>query len=445
MSVRQDTETAPDRGKPIVMELIAESFLAADSASDVRDAVRQRLERTNGRSMVALEVALTWDSASARHTDVYVAPKINLWRDLSSPILEAGLVGKPVGGTWQHHFAAGELVAPYAERDCLLIPGQRFNRRLRRGSYVEPRAGRFYPKGFIGGVRDIYPEDHTPFRVAAVEGEELRVELNHPLADRPTAVSTVILDAWETGSERGGLCHDLAAMVTDNGPGMQARWRDQPTDFWSDVPFIRMAAGPDDEFYEKPRLVDHLDRTATRQIEMLYGRLLPRGGHILDLMTSWKSHLPAALAPMRVAGLGMNLAELEANPVLAERVVQDLNLDPTLPFADASFDGAVCTVSVEYLVKPFEVFAEIARVLKPGARFVVTFSNRWFPPKVINIWQGCHEFERMGIVLEYFLRSGCFASLETFSLRGLPRPEDDKYAGQFPLSDPVYAVWGERR
>ena len=445
MSVRQDTETAPDRGKPIVMELIAESFLAADSASDVRDAVRQRLERTNGRSMVALEVALTWDSASARHTDVYVAPKINLWRDLSSPILEAGLVGKPVGGTWQHHFAAGELVAPYAERDCLLIPGQRFNRRLRRGSYVEPRAGRFYPKGFIGGVRDIYPEDHTPFRVAAVEGEELRVELNHPLADRPTAVSTVILDAWETGSERGGLCHDLAAMVTDNGPGMQARWRDQPTDFWSDVPFIRLAAGPDDEFYEKPRLVDHLDRTATRQIEMLYGRLLPRGGHILDLMTSWKSHLPAALAPMRVAGLGMNLAELEANPVLAERVVQDLNLDPTLPFADASFDGAVCTVSVEYLVKPFEVFAEIARVLKPGARFVVTFSNRWFPPKVINIWQGCHEFERMGIVLEYFLRSGCFASLETFSLRGLPRPEDDKYAGQFPLSDPVYAVWGERR
>jgi len=395
--------------------------------------------------MVALEVALTWDSASARHTDVYVAPKINLWRDLSSPILEAGLVGKPVGGTWQHHFAAGELVAPYAERDCLLIPGQRFNRRLRRGSYVEPRAGRFYPKGFIGGVRDIYPEDHTPFRVAAVEGEELRVELNHPLADRPTAVSTVILDAWETGSERGGLCHDLAAMVTDNGPGMQARWRDQPTDFWSDVPFIRMAAGPDDEFYEKPRLVDHLDRTATRQIEMLYGRLLPRGGHILDLMTSWKSHLPAALAPMRVAGLGMNLAELEANAVLAERVVQDLNLDPTLPFADASFDGAVCTVSVEYLVKPFEVFAEIARVLKPGARFVVTFSNRWFPPKVINIWQGCHEFERMGIVLEYFLRSGCFASLETFSLRGLPRPEDDKYAGQFPLSDPIYAVWGERR
>jgi SAM-dependent methyltransferase len=427
------------------MELIAESFLAEDSASDVRDAPRERVERTTGHSMVALEVALGWESESARHTDVYVAPKINLWRDVSSPVLEAGLVGKSIGSTWQHRFEAGELVAPYAERDCLLIPGQRFNRHLRRGTYVEPRAGRFYPKGFIGGVRDIYPEDHTPFRLAAIEGEQLRVDLNHPLASRPLTLGAVILDAWETGSERGGLCHDLAAMVTDNGPGMQARWRNQPTDFWSDVPFIRMAAGPDDEFYEKPRLVDHIDRTATRQIERLYGRLLPQGGRILDLMTSWKSHLPESLAPAHVAGLGMNLAELEANPVLRERIIRDLNVDPTLPFADASFDGAVCTVSVEYLVKPFEVLAEIARVLKPGARFVVTFSNRWFPPKVINIWQSSHEFEHMGIVLEYFLRSGRFANLETFSLRGLPRPEDDKYAGQFPLSDPVYAVWGERQ
>lgn len=427
------------------MELIAESFLAEDSASDLRDAPRQRIEHTTSRSMVALEVALAWESESARHTDVYVAQKVNLWRDLSSPVLEAGLIGKPIGSAWRQEIAPGDIVAPYAERDCALIPGQRFNRRLRRGTYVEPRAGRFYPRGFIGGFRDIFPEDHTPFRLASIEGDQLRVELNHPLAGRPLTFGATILDAWETGSERGGLCHDLAAMVTDNGPGMQARWRDQPTDFWSDVPFIRMAAGPDDEFYEKPRLVDHMDRTATRQVERLYGRLLPRGGRILDLMTSWKSHLPEALAPAHVTGLGMNLAELEANPVLGERVVRDLNLDPTLPFADASFDGAVCTVSVEYLVKPFEIFAEVARVLRPGARFVVTFSNRWFPPKVINIWQSCHEFERMGIVLEYFLRSGLFAGLETFSLRGLPRPEDDKYAGQFPLSDPVFAVWGERR
>ncbi len=94
------------------------------------------------------------------------------------------------------------------------------------------------------------------------------------------------------------------------------------------------------------------------------------------------------------------------------------------------FDAVVCTVSVEYLIKPVEVFAEVKRILKPGGRFIVTFSNRWFPPKVVRVWEGIHEFERMGLVLEYFLLAGGFSNLETWSLRGLPRPLDDKYAGQ---------------
>jgi hypothetical protein len=83
-------------------------------------------------------------------------------------------------------------------------------------------------------------------------------------------------------------------------------------------------------------------------------------------------------------------------------------------------------------------------VLKPGGRFILTFSNRWFPPKVVRVWEGVHEFERMGLVLEYFHHAGGFTRLETWSLRGLPRPLDDKYAGQMAHSDPIYAVWGEK-
>jgi hypothetical protein len=81
----------------------------------------------------------------------------------------------------------------------------------------------------------------------------------------------------------------------------------------------------------------------------------------------------------------------------------------------------------------------------PAGLLIVTFSNRWFPPKAIQIWQGIHEFERLGLVLEYFLESGRFDDLNTWSLRGLPRPADDKYADRLWLSDPVYAVWGRRR
>ena len=95
------------------------------------------------------------------------------------------------------------------------------------------------------------------------------------------------------------------------------------------------------------------------------------------------------------------------------------------------------------LIHPDEVFTEVARILKPGGKFVVTFSNRWFPPKVINVWPALHEFERMGLVLEYFIRTGKFNHLNTFSSRGWPRPITDKYYPQFRKSDPVYAVWGE--
>jgi SAM-dependent methyltransferase len=99
---------------------------------------------------------------------------------------------------------------------------------------------------------------------------------------------------------------------------------------------------------------------------------------------------------------------------------------------------------VEYLVRPFELFEEVARVLKPGGPFIVTFSNRWFPPKVIRAWTELHEFERMGMVLEYFLKSGQYRDLETYSVQGLPRPENDKYFGQMLYADPVYAVWGRK-
>ena len=403
----------------------------------------RNLELTDSHAMCALRFDLLWQSEFARHTDSQVALKLNLWRDSFPPELEAQLLSKPVGHLLRQEFAPGGLIEDYRDRECFEIPGKSFNRRFRKGNYIEPRAGRFYPRGFIGGVHGIFPEDMTPFRVGGV-ADKLTVDLNHPLAARGLTLTAEILDIWAAGEEHGGACHDIAELVTLGGPGMQARWRAKPTDFWADIPFIRFAPEADDEFYAKPRFVDHLDATARQQLENLYGRLIPPGAEVLDLMASWKSHLPDRLELQSVAGLGMNKEEMDANPLLSDRRVHDLNLQPRLPYEDNRFDAVVCTVSVEYLIKPVEVFAEVNRVLKPGGRFIVTFSNRWFPPKVVRVWEGMHEFERMGLVLEYFLLSGGYRNLETWSLRGLPRPFDDKYAGQITHSDPVYAVWGER-
>jgi SAM-dependent methyltransferase len=401
------------------------------------------LELTHAHAMCAMRLDLAWESEFARHTDTQVALKLNLWRDIFPPTLESQMMSKPIGHVISQAFETGRLIEGYQQRDCLEIPDRAFNRRFRKGNHIEPRAGRFYPKGFIAGVRGIFPEDLSPFRMART-GDRHTVDLNHPLAQRKLMLTAKILDIWAAGEEHGGACHDIAELVTIGGPGMQARWRGEPTNFWSDIPFIRLAPDADAAFYAKPRFVDHLDATARKQVEALYGRLVPRGGEVLDLMTSWKSHLPEALELQSVAGLGMNREEMEANPQLSERLVHDLNLQPRLPYEDNRFDAVVCTVSVEYLIKPREVFGEVNRVLKPGGRFIVTFSDRWFPPKVVKVWQDMHEFERMGLVLEYFHLAGGFTNLETWSLRGLARPLDDKYVGQIAHSDPVYAVWGEK-
>jgi hypothetical protein len=117
---------------------------------------------------------------------------------------------------------------------------------------------------------------------------------------------------------------------------------------------------------------------------------------VLDLMASWESHLPADHGLGEIVGLGLNEEELNANRLFGDHLVHDLNREPRLPFDDASFDAVICSLSVEYLTQPFEAFAEVARVLRPGGRFITTFSNRWFPPKVIRTWEQLHEFERLG-------------------------------------------------
>jgi SAM-dependent methyltransferase/FKBP-type peptidyl-prolyl cis-trans isomerase 2 len=422
---------------------ISDEFYSLDEAAASGTAGREPLDRTTSRDFASIEFALHWKSEHATHTDLHIANQLNLWRDYFPPELETAVVDKPVGHSAQVTFAPGQLVEPHETAQCTVIDTKRFERRVVNGRALEPHAGRFYPKGLIAGVRNVTSDDITPFRIGQIENDKLTVDLNHPLATRPLTVTARILKAWKAGSQRGGTAQDVPNLITGGGPGMQVRWQDRPTDFFTSDAFEQSSVEPDGRFYQAPRLIDHLDRTATQQVEKLYGRLLPSGARVLDLMSSWKSHLDLA-QPASVTGLGMNAEELEANPALGNRVVHDLNADPGLPFSDQSFDAVVCTVSVEYLTRPLEVFAEVHRVLKPGGRFVLIFSNRYFPPKVIRVWADAHPFERTGMVLEYFMRGGGFTGLNTFSLAGLFRPEDDKYAGQTPWSDPVHAVWGDK-
>jgi SAM-dependent methyltransferase len=197
--------------------------------------------------------------------------------------------------------------------------------------------------------------------------------------------------------------------------------------------FRRVDESPDTEFYREPRLVTHIDDAAIAAATAFYRTILPSGGRVLDLMSSWVSHLPADVEYAAVAGLGMNAAELDANARLTARVVQDLNHNPHLPWEAGSFDGAIVTVSVQYLTRPAEVFAEVGRVLTPGAPFAVVYSNRCFPTKAVAVWQTLGSREHADLVGIYFRLSGAFDAPRAFDLS----PDPGK-------SDPLYAVVAAR-
>ncbi len=186
------------------------------------------------------------------------------------------------------------------------------------------------------------------------------------------------------------------------------------SDGFPDGFFDRVDAGDDRLFYAMPRFVTHIDDHAIAAVGRLYRDLELGSGHVLDLMGSWVSHFLDE--PRRLTVLGMNRAELDANPMATERIVTDLNADPTIPVASGSIDHAVCCVSVDYLTKPIDVFREVARVLVPGGLFVCTFSNRLFPTKAVRGWLVTDDDGHCRIVAEYFRRSGAFAEPVTTTL-----------------------------
>jgi SAM-dependent methyltransferase len=173
-----------------------------------------------------------------------------------------------------------------------------------------------------------------------------------------------------------------------------------------DESFHRIDETPDAFFYRQPRFVEHIDDAAIGAVVQLHRELFPSGGAILDLMSSWVSHLPPEVQYGRVIGVGLNRAELEANPRLQAFFVHDLNQDPRLPFGTDEFDAAAICVSVQYLTRPVPVLRELGRVLRDGAPLAVTFSNRCFPTKAVAIWQAQDNAGHAQLVRRYLELAG---------------------------------------
>lgn len=402
------------------------------------------MNRVNSESIVDLMLNLRWKSNYASHTDCYQASNVNIWRDHFPPALLNSIMMRPPGDRVELSFKQGDILPEVKPEQIFQIKVGQFGGKISPDSLIKPCPGRFYPKGILKGVANVFKENIEPFRLVGMNNGDMDIDFNHPLAGKDLTLTTIIGRVENKDVERGGTSTDWIETLTA-GPGMQARWQNNQTDYFCDDAFSREDNTPDSKFYSKPRYTQHIDDTAIEMVRNTYGRFLDDGMRVLDLMSSWQSHLPHDTELEKSTGLGLNEKELRRNQQLHDYVVHDLNEYPALPFESDHFDVAVCTVSIEYLIHPLAVFTEMARVLKPDGYFVITFSNRWFPTKAIKIWKDIHEFERMGLVLEYFIRSGKFKDLQTYSIRGLPRPREDKYYPDLRFSDPVYAVWGRKR
>jgi SAM-dependent methyltransferase len=195
--------------------------------------------------------------------------------------------------------------------------------------------------------------------------------------------------------------------------------------------FSREDESPDENFYADPRFTKHIDDSTILNITQYYREVLKPTDRLLDLMSSWISHLPNEIGYRHVSGLGMNEKELGRNPRLDDYQVQNLNTTPALPYPDNNFDVVMIVVSIQYLTRPMDVFSEINRVLSPGGKCIVAMSHRLFPTKAIYGFQMLPPSEKCQLVSEYMSESN--PELQTTFIDRSP-----------PNADPLWLVVGTK-
>lgn len=398
-----------------------------------------------GTNEIAYRLCIRYDSKYGQHVDNTIVQKQHLSTVLDAlpAVMKADLNTFEDDTSKTYDYIRGKLFNNDMEAQSIRIPQDDFIRHPGHNVDIEPLYGRFYPQTIFNSHKLSMSNKMIPVRVIGIMDKEILLNISHPLCDLNTALTIERMENTPSENTDKNMLFD-ARHVPDllTGPGMQLRYGNKATDFFSENPYKRLDETEDNKFYCQPRLINHLDETALENLKHIYQSLIPPCSTILDLMSSINSHMGDKKNGQTITGLGMNEKELMNNPVLDDILLHDINQDKKLPFPDANFDVVVCSLSIEYIKQPNQLFDELARVLKHGGRLIISFSNRWFPEKAIGIWKYLHDFERMGLVMEHIIESAHFCDINTWSLRGIPRPYTDTY--KTPLSDPLYVIWADR-
>ncbi|MCW8929892.1 MAG: class I SAM-dependent methyltransferase [Gammaproteobacteria bacterium] len=396
---------------------------------------------------LSVQIDIQWNDDIATYKDRYFVLKTNFWRDFYPEQLDYQIKRSELNQTLNINYKPGALLQfDTTQSNIKTIPINKFDRYFSGPIPIEPTVGRFYPRGMLEDVEDCFKMDNRPFRILGKTHDTLKIDLNHPLGTFPIKLTATITDVFDANQQNGGRCNEIAETITTNGPGLQTLLKDTPFDFSQGMPFMRKIEDDDATFYDSIDTSSPIvDRKAIEQLEQFYNEHINDNSMILDLMAGPNSYLSNNFNDLDVSGLSIKEKDLQSNPALNQYIQHDLNKQPELPYDDAHFDAVICSFSVEYMTQPIKVFQDVARILKPGGSFLISFSERYYDKKVIALWDDLHLFERMGIVLEYYRQSGEFEELYSESIRGLIRHEDDPFVNKTVHSCPMYMLSAKKK
>lgn len=342
----------------------------------------------------ALEFTVTWEKDGIQHEEWFLGRKFNAVNDIFPRDMRQALEGKKPGESVTFTYEPRLCIPRHKPKEVRKLGRDRLRKKTLIGTDILPLVGRFYPQGHINGLKDIYPETLTPFRLVALNDESFTADCNHPLANIPVTIKATVqnVEKLETGTF-GSLTH-WREKTCDWGPGMQAMHEGQPTQFFHDKFFKQRDTG------DSPVALPAIDDTAMDNIKDMQNRFLKQDMRVLDFSK-------------------------DAPPMEGE------------------YDAAICNLSIEYMVDPITTLKSVGQHLKPGGAILIAFSNKYDEAKVIQGWTELHEFEWMGLVLEYLRSTGLYENFGTISKRNDWRPQDDPlFLETRGVSDPVYMVYG---
>jgi hypothetical protein len=351
----------------------------------------------NDDAVGAIRFSVTWALDGADHEDIFIGRRFNAVNDIFPAGMRQALEGKRTGQSVTLNYAPRHCIPRYRKSKVLTRTLDRLRKKTVHGDPIVPRLGRFYPQGHIDGLLDVYPDTLTPFRLTGLTYEEFTADCNHPLALVPVTFRAEIqyMERRDAGTY-GSLTH-WREKTCDWGPGMQARHRSAPTDFF--VPGFFDPVGQPDAAPAPPEP----DATARQNIAAVTARFIDPAMRVLDLA-------------------------------------------PGSPPRTGDFDGAVCHQRFETLADPVAVLEQAASRLPSGAPVVIAFTEDFDPHLTVRGWTALHPFERMGLVLEFLRLAGLDRDAATVSLRNDWRAKDDhRFLETKGVSDPVYVVCGHKR